>query len=248
MRKKTAKKNHKMTMKKNTPSVRFRHLSTPEGFGDCSPIAYQTHSDARYFDFQLGSNLISTANISGTMLGSLLSSTGILATFPANATPVSSGGAFQLYRKIRLKNMLVALTAIGSQSNTLASGDIFNRLRVLIVWSGETYQGSQISPLSNNSVDQWPNLQDVEEVLGDWQFALPSQAFNTSNYNSPAIKTWRSSIPINRTLECFSTTANGTGAWDNKHGDLVYAAVSDSSVSPNPILLTTVRVYYEIVD
>jgi hypothetical protein len=243
----TAKKNIKKTRKVNSPITHFRHLSCGEGFGDASPIAYTSHSNARYFDFQLGSNLISTSNISGTMLGSLLSSTGILASFPANATPVSSAGTLQLYQKIKLNHMLVAITAIGSQSNTLAAGDIYNRLRVMIVWTGETYQGSQISPLVNNSVDQWPNMQDVVQVFGDWQFSLPSQAFNSSNYNSPAIKTWRSSIPIDKTLECFATTASGTGAWETKQGDLVYAAVSDSSVSPNPILLTTVRVYYTML-
>jgi hypothetical protein len=181
------------------------------------------------------------------MLGQLLSSTGVLASFPANATPVSSGGTIQLYQKVMLTDALVSVSAIGSQSNALAAGDLFNRIRLLMFWTGETYQNAQVSPLSLNTVDQWPNLQDVVAVLGDWKIDLPSCAFNTTNYNVPMVHSWRGKIPINRSLECFSTNSAGTGAWESRQGDLVYAAVSDSTVSPNPNLIFTVRVFYHIV-
>jgi len=240
------KSNSKKDKKMSISVPRVHRLGPDAGFTDTSPLGYTISSSATYFDFQFA-NGVSTANVSATTLTQLLSSTGVLASFPANATPVSSAGSLQLYQKVRLTDALVSVSVIGSQSNTLASGDLYNRLRAILFWSGETYQGSQISPLSGNTVDQWPNMQDVETILGDWKFDLPTLAFNSTNYNVPMVRTWRGTVPINRTIECFNTSSSGTGAWETRKGDLVYAFVSDSSVTPNPTLIFTMRVFYHIV-
>jgi hypothetical protein len=215
-----------------------------DGYGATTPVGYAIQAGSPYFDYQLTGLSVTNSPGYGSMLTPLLGSTGLLASYPQITVPVITGTVAQFYQEIRITSILLEVTAIGSQSATIVAADLFNQLRVLMFWSGETYQSSLINPVL--SPNQWPNMQDVEEVLYDAKYDLPSVSFDTTNTtNTPMIRSWRGLVPVNRTLECFAS-APGT-VWETKSGDLALAYGSDSAITPNPTLTVCARVFYDIV-
>jgi len=189
-----------------------------------------------------------TGNYQASLLFGLLGSSGTLATYPQRATPVSYGNdVTRLCSRIRLHYMEVSMRFLGSQSNTLASGDLFNTMKVIIYRSGESFQDSNTVALTN--VDTPANLLDVDRVYYQSVIPLSSTAFDSStNYNVPRNITRNLDIPLNFDLLCWSTTSSGSGAqWDTKKFNIVVEAISDSSVSPNPQFAISARTYFSFL-
>jgi hypothetical protein len=213
-----------------------------------SGVILKNRPDVPYFDFYEGGTY-GTSPTSNSMLGGLLSSTGILSQFPSIATPNFSTGGFtaSVTARVHILYADVHIKAVGSQSNTIVAGDLYNTLRIGIFQCGENYSTVQQTPYSSNQ-DFWYDTKDLERVLYDEFIPLPSQAFDTlSNYNVPQVVCKKFRVPINLRLDCISTAASGTGAWNTKKSDLFLSIVSDSTVAPNPNVITSVRFYFKVV-
>ncbi len=183
-----------------------------------------------------------------SLLSPLLSSTGLLQAFPQAARPVLSQGTYRLYRRIRLDFAEVVINCIGSQSNTLAGSDLFNRIRYALRWTGEPYSLTT-APYISSGGDLNNPLGDVSQtnrVFVDRIVDLPSTCFDSyNNYNCPNTKTHRYHIPLGIELDCYSSNASGSGAsWDTSQFDIYLDFVSDSSVVPHPALNYAMRFYF----
>jgi len=172
---------------------------------------------------------------------------GILGSFPQTTIPVITGTSTTWYQEVRITDMLLSVSCIGSQSNALLAADLYNRIRTYFCWTGKSFSTANVNP-AGSSLVLWPVMQDITEVLFDANFDLPSVSFDTTNTtNTPMVRTWRGRIPINKTLQCFSSSATGTSGWDTKEGDLILALISDSAVTPNPTVSINARIFYDII-
>lgn len=234
-------------MLKNIPHVKCHYLPGYDDANGSYPLRYKVPQSTPFWDANFSNAISSTAG-QYSVLTPLLSTTGLLATYPQQSLIVNSGlsSAVQYIQKVKLHGVMAHLRSVGSMGTAINSSDIYNTIRQLLCWTGKSYSQTNISPLQNGGVDTWPNLIDVKEVLVDVHQDLPSLSLNGTTANSPGIKTYRAYIPINKTLECYSNSANGS-VWDTREGDLIYNVVSDSTVSPSPLAIATFRVFYEIV-
>lgn len=151
---------------------------------------------------------------------------------------------FQTTSKILLRRFEVSYRIIGSQGTAIASGDLYNTVRVMVYKTPLRTGTTPTQPLVD--VVSFPKLLDVEKVLMDEKFALPAQAFDSSDYNVPLVRTGHRVIPVNKTLEFYTDDIPSTTSWYSRNGNVWFACVSDSSVSPNPEISMKFRFYYEL--
>jgi hypothetical protein len=174
--------------------------------------------------------------------------TGQFAAYPQVFKPymaASTNSVFDFVGRIRYRFLEVRLNFLGSQGNLLATGDLFNRMRVLIVYSKTNYLGT--ITMNSLTVDRLVDLRDVDKVLADKVICLSSTAYQqSSGYNVPATKTIHLKIPLDYIVEVFSNAGGAT--WDSRNGSFEMYIVSDSTVSPNPQVSGQTRLYYEILD
>lgn len=177
-------------------------------------------------------------------MDALLASTALLQQYPAHSIPVYQNGSFFLRQDVWISHFEIDMELVGSQSNTLVAGDLYNSVRYAVTRNGKAYSDSNVPYLTG--VMTGTNLQDTQHVYIDQRVALPSQAFDTlTNYNVPMVIHRTHTIPVNRVLSCFSTNASGSGAaWDTTKEDYTMFLVSDSSVSPNPQVALTFRCFF----
>lgn len=234
---------------KNRPSSGASYRSLPgyeDGYGATTPIAYRIADGTPYFDYQLTNEGVSSTARQWTVLYPLLGAGGLLESFPQTALPVRAGTATEFYQQVRITGLLLSVNAKSSESAPALAADLFNRLRALLYWTGETFQSTNNFALT--SVDSWPSMLDVEEVLADLQFDLPNVTYNTNDsYSVPMVRTYRCYIPINRVLDCYSGSSTGTANWETRQGDLIFESVSDSLLSPNPTVSLSARVFYHVI-
>lgn len=184
----------------------------------------------------------------GSVLEPILGSSGVLATFPQISSPVFSGASYDFFAGIHIKEIMVSVTVTGSVGTALASGDIYNQLRFIMFTTDLVYSISPTIPLEA-AVNSWPNNIDVKKVLLDLKYDLPTITFEPSTrYNAPSIRTYRAMIPINKVYDCVTTSNIGISGWDTKNGNICFAVVSDSTISPHPTLEASWRVFYDIVN
>lgn len=153
------------------------------------------------------------------------------------------GGVYDFKGKIRVIRLLMRLNLVGSQSNTIVAGDLFNRIRVLVFYTNSNFLGT--AAFNSFTIDTMPDLRDAR-IMHDKIYNLPTQAFDSlSNYNVPDCKTVDINIYENRNFEVFSTQGGVT--WDTKRGDYYVYVCSDSTVAPNPTLTGSCRLIYKMV-
>lgn len=171
---------------------------------------------------------------------------GQFASFPQVFKPFMAGSTNTTYDfvgRLRYKFLEARLNLLGSQSNTIASGDLYNRIRVCFFWSKTNYQGT----VTNNAfgIDNLVDYRDIDKVFYDKTHCLSSPAINsTSGYNVPDTQSLHIKIPLNMITEIFSNASGAT--WDSRVGSFYLVVASDSAVAPNPVLSGQTRLYYEI--
>jgi hypothetical protein len=177
---------------------------------------------------------------------SAMGSGGQFASFPSVFKPYMGATAnttFDFIGRLRIKRLEARLNLLGSQSSTIASGDLYNRIRVCIFWSKTNYLGT---PTNNAfTIDTLVDRRDIDLVLYDVVHTLSSTAFDsTSGFNVPATKSIKLEINLNKVHEIYSS-ANGA-VWDSRVGSFYLVTVSDSAVTPNPVVSGQTRLYYQI--
>jgi len=172
----------------------------------------------------------------------LKASTGQLATYPSVMEPYMAGlsAVYDFKGKVRVERLLITLNLVGSQSNTIAAGDLYNRVRVILIYTNSNYLGTVA--FNTFTIDTQPDMRDAQ-ILYDQVHNLPSQAFDTVNsYNVPQCKTLKINAYQNRNFELFSTQGGAT--WDTRRGNYILYIVSDSAVAPNPLVSGSTRLLY----
>lgn len=151
---------------------------------------------------------------------------------------------FQTTSKIRITRLELSFRIVGSQGTAIASGDLYNTVRCMIYKTHLRTNSAPTQPLID--VVSFPKLLEVEKVIYDEKFALASQAFDSSDYNVPNVRTGHRALAVNKTLEFFTDDIPATTNWFSRNGNLWFATVSDSAVTPNPEVTFKVRFYYEL--
>jgi hypothetical protein len=178
----------------------------------------------------------------------------ILAAFPQHATPVNYSDAgsstLRLRQRIKITHLDIDYRWVGAQSNTIASGDLYNTGRMAWYIEGTKYDGSgTITPTQYlTAVSAGTNIDDVKRVLYDRQIPLSSTAFDSNtNYNVPRVVTGHMRIPVNKTFTFYSVNTSNT-TWETAADNLVLNLVSDSIVPPNPSFTHNTRIWFTYVD
>ena len=180
------------------------------------------------------------------MLDPLSAASGILATFPQHAIPVYQGGTYRLRTSLRIRRLEFTFVCSGSVSNTLIAADFYNYVRIAVVKTGKTYASSNTNYL--NTVHGGTTMQDTQQVLADKILGMSTQAFNSSDYNSPGLADYRFAIDCHWDPVFYSTNATGTGAaWENQEGDIMVELLSDSAVAPHPQVNFSCRVFFDFL-
>lgn len=180
------------------------------------------------------------------MLDPLSAGSGVLASFPQHAIPVYQGGVFRLRSALRISRLEFRMLFSGSQSNALIAADYYNFVRIAVIKTGKTYANSNVNYLSN--VYGGTSMQDTQQVLADKTVGLTTQAFSSTDYNSPGLADLTFAIDCSWDAVFYSTTATGAGtAWENQEGDIMLEFVSDSSVAPHPQVSFSCRVFFDFL-
>jgi len=171
----------------------------------------------------------------------------VLQNFPQHATPIyQQNTAYRLRQRIRIEYLELNAIVTGGQATSILPADLYNTVRMVIYISGQAFQEASQTYLS--SVINHPNTLDIDTVLHDHTYCLPSQAFDsTGGYNVPQVLHKFSHIPVNRVFPFYSSTTTGTGAWDTEKFDLILEHVSDSSATPHPDVTYQVRIFFSFV-
>jgi len=199
-----------------------------------------------YYDYIQSGTSITSAAGTYSLLTPLIGPTGIFATNLQITKPVIYGGGTVRYTAaVKLHGMVARIKMVGSQSSTIAAGDLYNVVRTSLYWTGESYQSASLTYANN--VDNNGVQLDVLQIMHDHTFDLPTRAYDVlSNYNVPDVQTLYFYVPLSKQLDCFTTTGTGT-VWDTKRFDLLLDMVSDSVVTPNPQASVSFRVYYDLI-
>jgi hypothetical protein len=171
---------------------------------------------------------------------------GILVTYPQSlAHPYMAGsGSFIAFAgRLRWKKLIVRMNFVGSQANVLASGDLFSRVRMVIIWSKTPYQDA--FTMNSLSIDSMVDRRDSDVVLYDEIINLPTTAYDSANgYNCPGLRTVNLDLDLSRLPSCeFFSSASNT-VFDTRQGSFYALFVSDSSVAPNPTVSGSTRLYF----
>ncbi len=175
-----------------------------------------------------------------TLLGNLINPTSVLTCSPSMWRPIINAPSdFGQRALIRILSVEARYSAIGSEGTAIATGDLFNNLRIITFTTPKPTGVAPTNPLSD--IIDFPNMEDVGTVVHDQLIGLPSQAFNSTDYNVPMVKTgvWRRKLNI--LLDCRTSTAAGTSGWYTVANNIYVAVVSDSIISPNPHLSINFR-------
>ncbi len=198
-----------------------------------------------YFDAELTNQSVSTTVSGGTtILGQLMQdSDGVLASSPATWRISLTANDRQYNSLIRLHHMKLRNRVVGAQANSLLSGDLYNTVRFVLYDTSVRYLSSNSSIISD--VDGFPDTADVNKVLYDVQYSLPSQAFDSATgYNVPQVLSDEKTFQLNRKLVCWTNANAGTSGWNTREGDILFDVVSDSSAAPHPTISIYFRIYY----
>jgi hypothetical protein len=230
---------------------RQRQLQRP--LNTVFPANYPSSSELyniQYVDFISHISSTTTTNPISMLNAFLSVATGIFPAQPSlgRLTTVGQAAAdvFRYQALLRITRIDLRVRWVGSQSNTIVAGDLFNTGRVAIFTSGENYSNASITLFT--TVDDIPDMRDNQIILHDKTVGLSSTAFDSSsNYNVPRVLCYSTTIPCDLCFKVYSTDSTGSLVWDTQYGDLLYQSVSDSSVAPNPQLFVNARMYYTIV-
>jgi len=139
--------------------------------------------------------------------------------------------------------MEVTATFTGSEGTALAAADLYNRIRICFFYTPVPSADNPAIPLYD--VTGFCNITDVKTIYFDKVFSLPSQAFNSADYNAPGMQSLKKTIVVNRNLEWNNYTSSPeVNYWYTRAGNLYVAYVSDSSATPHPSLEMRTRLYY----
>lgn len=197
-----------------------------------------------YFDFDLQSLDITSSAVQYSLLTTLLSSSGLMQGYPQHAKPYLTAFGKGLRQRLKLTFMELNYIIVGSQSNALTYADVYNTVRVAVLKTGFAF--SAVNPLYLQSVLSGVNLQAAKKIYHDRIHALPTLAFSTGNYNSPSVATVKTRIKLNETIDVYSTNATGVGAsWDTNGIDFDLNLVSDSIITPNPMINLSCRIWFK---
>lgn len=135
----------------------------------------------------------------------------------------------------------------GSQGNTLLPADIYNNVRMRMVWNGDSFLDPQTLSVPSSITSPFDTRHSTRTYF-DKTFYLPTITFDSSNNAVPTQRPFRKFIKINRVIEAFSTTTTGTTAdWDTKEGNLMLYMWSDSAVSPHPTVEAHFSLFYKYI-
>lgn len=174
----------------------------------------------------------------------------LLSAFPSHATPISQNIAGTLVPGLRttvhITHLEVDITMVGSQSNVVLVGDLYNFIRFAYYVEGVPYDGTGLtSPTSYlTGVVSGTNIRDVDKVLCDQRRSLSVQAYAGTQL-VPQTVTFTMRIPIKRSFLFFSTNAGYT-QWSTRQGNMLLDVVSDSSINPNPTFSHNTRIFFEL--
>lgn len=177
----------------------------------------------------------------------VLASTGQWVLFPQVFSPYMAGvtGVLDFVGRVKYRALELRLNLVGSQTNTFAAADLYNRVRVVVFWTKTPFTANvNINALT---VDNLLDRRDVDILFLDKVYNLPSQTIDPAGYNAPQCLTCDlevdlSMIPVQ---EVFST-ANGA-TWDTREGSFYLKVVSDSAATPHPTIAGQSRLYYKIL-
>lgn len=171
----------------------------------------------------------------------------VFQTNPQITKPVTYGSSNTRYQaSVIIHGICIRMRAIGAQGTTLLYGDLYNSIRCRLHISGSTFADAPDS--LGGGVDLWYDTGDVVRMLYDHLFDLPSTAYNSaSGYNVPNVRSDGVYIPLGMRFDFFSLGASAAGNWDSRKNDIVLTYVSDSSATPHPVLQSSIRLYYDIV-
>lgn len=169
----------------------------------------------------------------------------LLGSVPQLGNPVTLASNVEWRARIRVLHLEVRVLAIGSQSNTLVAGDLFNNVRFIVAETRDSFGIASIPTLT--SVTGPLVTTDKRYIHADHIFNLCSHAFNSAGYNVPDCQNLVMNIPINRVFDWFTQVSTGASGWDTKTGNIEIATVSDSTVTPNPVVNFTTRIYFQVL-
>jgi hypothetical protein len=200
-------------------------------------------STIQYIDFLLPSSGVAATVTSLNILSPFLSPGGIFPTYPQIARPVLQNNTVTFTARLHLISFDVYWRVTGSQANAIASGDLYNTIRTVLVEVGPTYSETPIVPL--NGLDNFLYLVDTTRVMCDKTHLLSSTAFDSlSGYNVPAQDIFKCTYRVNRVVECFGTPGN---AWDTRKYSYRLYYQGDSAVPPSPTIIASIRMHYKVL-
>jgi hypothetical protein len=197
-------------------------------------------------DFTNGS-LSATSTTTQTSILTAIQS--LLASYPQHATPVYQGAlsGFKLRQQLYISHLEVRIQMVGAQSTTLLSADLYNSIRYAIYMTGKNFSSGSYKYL--NDTVTGGILDDIKRLYVDKVVSLPSQAFDSVNsYNVPQVVNLFNKIPIEQVFNFYSLTPSGTSTWDTEERDLLIDFVSDSSVTPHPLIQYNIRIFFSFLN
>jgi len=197
-------------------------------------------------DLPISSTAISTTNVGWRLDDFVFGSGGILLSYPQSlAHPYMAGaGSFIAFvGRLKWVKLDVRMNLVGSQSNVLLAGDLFSRVRIIILWTKTPYQSAYT--LNGFTIDSQVDRRDGDFIFYDKIINLPTTAYDSANgYNCPGLRTIDLSIPLNRLPICEFFSSNSNTIFDTRAGSFYMYVTSDSSVAPHPTLSGSTRLYY----
>lgn len=169
----------------------------------------------------------------------------LLATIPQITSPIAVNGSVQWRQRITIAAIDFSYSVVGSQGTALVAGDLYNFTRAIVWETRDSYSLSPNTPLVSVHVPL--NNYDCKKVYFDEVQTLPTNAFNSADYNAPGLHHKRVMLPVNQTYDWFTTQVNGLGGWDTKTGNIVCSFVSDSGATPHPTVHFAFRVYFRLL-
>jgi len=199
-----------------------------------------------YFDY-VANYTVTTTPIQASALVTLLGFGGLMSSFPQTATPIYNAGYPSLITSVVITHADIVMNVVGSQSTTLASGDLYGSLRVGLFLLGTDYTVNPTPPVLG-TITSWYDQTDLLKVYLDQSFDLSSTGYDAANsYNIPATETRKLRVPINQRLDLHSTNTTGTNSWDTKLKDLAFCYVSDSALAPSPSINLSARFFFRFL-
>lgn len=173
----------------------------------------------------------------------------LLTAFPQHGTPTTYNKAGVQTNSIRTRIVIhyidVDITVVGSQSNIVVSGDLFNFVRYAFYLDGRHYDSSATPSSYLTGVINGTDISDVRQVYIDERLPLPVQAY-AGTYLVPQCKTMNFRINVNRSFVFYSVNAGYT-QWYTEAGNLLLDVVSDSVASPSPTFSHNSRIHFSFI-